>query len=229
MIKAALLAILILTFISFYGCQCIVCGGEQTRKLTVLKGSQLPQMQGWLVSTNAITPLDVTTNGSHLTLNTIGVPRSHDEVVGKTFMWFYKEIPINLNSKFSIEFPLKVHKTQNPHNLMDAGIMFYGSTVSPANNFAGGPRNQMIYFDENAIGWGDESEKFEMDTTDTFHTYRLTVNRKGVAKVYVDGKLAMQRNDWKSHSIIGFGDMTNDDGVNGKFSIGKIVVKGSKA
>lgn len=82
----------------------------------------------------------------------------------------------------------------------------------------------MIFFDENAIGWGDESEIFAMDTTDTFHTYTLTVDDKGVAKVYVDGKLRLKRKKWEGISRIGFGDMTNDLAVNGRFSIGDIMI-----
>jgi hypothetical protein len=223
--KMALQLALITAFISFYGCH----GGPQAGSSTVLEGSLLPEKQGWLVSTNAVTPLDVTTTGGSLTLNTIGVPRSVDQLPGKAFMWFYREVPFDFNSGFSIELTLKVHETEQPHNLFDAGIMFYGSTDSSAGTFAEGPRSQMIYFDEDAIGWGDETEKFEMDTTDTFHTYTLTVDEKGLAKVYVDGKLALQRNDWERIPRIGFGDMTNDDGVNGKFSIKDIIVTGSKA
>ena len=102
--------------------------------------------------------------------------------------------------------------------------MFYGSTIDPSGNFAGGPRSQMIFFDKDAIGWGDETGRFEMNTTDTFHTYTLTVDDKGGAKVYVDGTLALQRNQWVGRPRIGFGDMTNDVGVNGRFSIGDIIV-----
>ncbi len=226
--KAALQLSVVIAVLSFSGCHCTMCGGAQTGPVTVLKSSQLPQEQGWSVSTNAATPLDVKTKGNHLTLNTIGVPRKIDQESGKAFMWFYRENPADIDSSFSIEFPLKVHKTEKPHNLFDAGIMFYGSADASAGDFAKETRSQMIYFDEGTIGWGDESGKFDVDTTDDFHTYRLTVDEKGSAKVYVDGKLALQRDDWKSLSGIGFGDMTNDDGVNGKFSIGDIVVTRSK-
>ncbi len=53
------------------------CGGAQSGQTTVLNGSLLPHDQGWLVSTNAVTPLDVVTNDNTLTLNTIGVLRSY--------------------------------------------------------------------------------------------------------------------------------------------------------
>ena len=200
------------------------CGGAQSGQTTVLNGSLLPHDQGWLVSTNAVTPLDVVTNDSTLTLNTIGVPRSIDQLPGKAVVWFYKEVPFDFDMGFSIEFTLKVHKVEQSHNLNDAGIMFYGSTIDPSGNFAGGPRSQILFFDEDAIGWGDETGRFKMNTTDTFHTYTLTVDDKGVAKVYVDGTLALKRDKWEGIPRIGFGDMTNDLGVNGRFSIGDIIV-----
>jgi hypothetical protein len=207
------------------------CGGVQSGQKTVLNGSLLPQDQGWSVSTNAVTPLDVATNGSQLALNTIGVLRSIDQLpTQKAFMWFYREVPFDFKLGFSIEFTLKVHEVEQSHNVNDAGIMFYGSTIDPSGNFAGGPRSQMIVFDEDAIGWGGETEKrdkaerFKMDTTDTFHTYTLTVDNKAVAKVFVDGTLALQRNKWEGISRIGFGDMTNNVGVNGSFSIRDIIV-----
>ena len=200
------------------------CGGVQSGQTTVLKGSQLPEKQGWQDSSNAVRPLDVVTNGSHVTLNTIGVLRANDQLPGKAFMWYYKDIPFDFETRFSIEFTLQVHKVEQPHNFLDSGIMFYGSVDISDGTFAEGPRSHMIYFDEDAIGWGDEKGRFKMDTTDTFHTYTLTVEGGRFAKVYVDGKLALKRNDWVGIPRIGFGDMTNDDGVNGKFSIGDIIV-----
>ncbi len=200
------------------------CGGAQSKPTTVLNGSQLPEEQGWSVSTNAVRPVDVVPQGRTLTLNTIGVLRSIDKRPGKAFVWFYKEIPFDFDEEFSIEFKLKVHKVEQSHNSYDAGIMFYGSTRDPSGDFAGGPQSQMIFFDKNAIGWGDETDTFAMDTTDTFHTFTLTVDEKRVAKVYVDGKLRLKRKQWEAISRIGFGDMTNDLGVNGRFSIGDIIV-----
>lgn len=200
------------------------CAGVQSGQITALKGSQMPEEQGWEVSTNAVRPLDVVTNGSHLTLNTIGVPRATDQLPGKAFMWFYKDIPLDFQSGFSIEFTLQVHKVEQPHNFLDSGIMFYGSIDTSAGPFAEEPRSHMIFFDEDAIGWGDEKGKFKMVTTDKFHTYTLKVEVGKFAQFYVDGKLALKRNDWVGIPRIGFGDMTNDDGVNGKFSIGDIIV-----
>ena len=200
------------------------CAGAQSGPSTVLNGSLLPQNQGWSVSTNAVTPLDVATNDNTLTLNTIGVLRSIDKLPDKAVMWFYREVPFDFDLGFSIEFTLQVHEVEQSHNLNDAGIMFYGSTIDPSGNFAGGPRSQMIFFDKDAIGWGDETGRFEMNTTDTFHTYTLTADHTGLAEVYVDGTLALKRNKWEGIPRIGFGDMTNDVGVNGRFSIRDIIV-----
>ena len=200
------------------------CGGAQSGPMTVMNGSQLPQDQGWLVSKNTVSPLDVVTNGRTLTINTIGVPRKNDQRPGEAVVWFYKEVPFDFDEGFTIEFTLKVHEVEQSPNLNDAGIMFYGSTINPSSNFAGGPRDQMIFFEEGAIGWGDETERFAMDTTDTFHAYILAVDEKGVAEVYVDGKRRLKRKKWESIPRIGFGDMTNDSGVNGRFSIGDIIV-----
>jgi hypothetical protein len=200
------------------------CAGAQSGPSKVLNGSLLPQKQGWSVSTNAVTPLDVATNDNTLTLNTIGVLRSIDKLPDKAVMWFYREVPFDFDLGFSIEFTLKVHEMEQSHNLNDAGIMFYGSTIDPSGNFVGGPRSQMIFFDKGAIGWGDETGMFRMDTTDTFHTYTLTVDHTGLAEVYVDGTLALKRSMWEGIPRIGFGDMTNDVGVNGRFSIRDIIV-----
>jgi hypothetical protein len=73
-----------------------------------------------------------------------------------------------------LNFILKVHETEQPHNLFDAGIMFYDSTDVSSGSFAKGPRDQMIFFDEVAIGWGDETETFAMDTTDTLPHLHLS-------------------------------------------------------
>lgn len=200
------------------------CGGVQSGQITALKSSQLPEQQGWVPSTNAVRPLDVVTDGANLRLNTIGVLRAIDQLPGKAFMWFYKDIPLDFQTGFSIEFTLQVHKVEQPHNFLDSGIMFHGSVDTSSGSFAGGSRSHMIFFDEDAIGWGDEKGAFKMVTTDTFHTYTLKVEGGRFANVYVDGKLALKRNDWVGIPRIGFGDMTNDDGVNGKFSIGDIIV-----
>src|SRR5690606_2749480 len=122
------------------GCHCTICGSAEPTRMAVLEASRLPQEQGWAVETNAAPPFEITIEGNALTFNTIGVPLMHEQDPGKAFLWFYREIPIDVSSGFSIVWKLKVHATEQPHNLFDAGIMFYGSIDLSSGTFAEGPR-----------------------------------------------------------------------------------------
>lgn len=172
---------------------------------------------------NGVNPLDVSTNGSSVTLNTIGV-ESANPTPGMAVQWFYQDVPLAMSSGFSIDFSLQVHEVESPHNLYDGGIVFYASTIDPSHNFTGGHREQMIFFDEGLIGWGDETDTYAVNTTDAFHLYNIIVTNTGFAQVFVDGNLALERNNFEVIPRIGFGDMTNDPGVNGRFSIERIIV-----
>lgn len=191
--------------------------------ISMLDPTVLPQDGGWSVMDNGVNHLDVSTNGSSLTLNTIGV-ESANPTPGMVVQWFYQDVPLAMSSGFSIDFSLQVHEIESPHNSYDGGIVFYASTIDPSSNFAGGPRGQMIFFDEGFIGWGDETDTYTLDTTDAFHHYNISVTNTGVAQVFVDGNLALDRNNFEVIPRIGFGDMTNDIGVNGSFSIESIFV-----
>lgn len=193
------------------------CGTAQASPDAMLDPSRPPQETGWSVVSRTGEPIGVTANGSYLTLNS----SAEDPFA---VQWFYREVPFDFSSGFSIDFALQVHSVAMPHNLFDAGVMFYGSTDDPSRNFAGGPRAQMIFFDPGLIGWGDESYTYAMDTTDRFHQYRLTVSADGVAQLFADGTLALERSGFVRIPRIGFGDMTNDPGVNGSFSIAYINV-----
>jgi hypothetical protein len=194
------------------------CGTVFAGPDSMLDPSKPPQDTGWSVVSHTGEPISVKTNGTYLTLDSVV---SQDPLA---VQWFYREVPFDFSSGFSIDFALQVHNVAQPHNLFDAGVMFYGSTEDPRQNFAGGPRGQMIYFDPGRIGWGDDTATFAMDTTDRFHQYRLTVSSDGVAQVFADGTLALERSDFVKIPRIGFGDMTNDPGVNGSFSIAYINV-----
>ncbi|MBD6619791.1 PEP-CTERM sorting domain-containing protein [Komarekiella sp. 'clone 1'] len=123
-----------------------------------------------------------------------------------------------------IEFSLKVIAVSEKHNTYDAGIAFlpsyndlgFGSVID---------RSQMIYFDEDSIGWGDETDSFALDTTKEFRTYRLTVENNGQAKIFVDNMLALQRSNFQTNGIIAFGDQTNDSGLDGRFALKSISVE----
>lgn len=79
-------------------------------------------------------------------------------------------------------------------------------------------RAQMIYFDEDRIGWGDASAQYLIDTT-VPHTYRLRVTNAGEGIVSVDNAFAPYRSSIAIGPMLGFGDQTNDWSVDGEFEI----------
>lgn len=160
------------------------------------------------------------TSGMYLIPSTLGPANTSMQL-------FHRQIPILVQDGYVVDFWLKVDDIQQPHNLFDAGLAFYAGTTDPGQfTFTGAPRAQLIYFDEDAIGWGDESDTFAINTTDQFHHYRVEVDSAGTARVLVDGALALQRSDFKAYPHIAFGDMTNDAGLNSRYSISSVTVTG---
>lgn len=190
----------------------------------VLDGGFLPSEQGWNVVTDFNLPPDVSTDGNVLTINTIGISPPPGVPSGQVTL-FYRDVGIDKTNGFSLELILKVLEVSEKHNPFDAGIAFLTS-YNP-EFFAGFPsdREQLIYFDEDSIGWGDESGSFAIDTTSEFHTYRLTVENNGMATVFVDNVLALQRSGFQTNGIIAFGDQTNDLGVDGRLAVKNISVE----
>ncbi|WP_225225983.1 PEP-CTERM sorting domain-containing protein [Komarekiella delphini-convector] len=191
-----------------------------------LDGELLPSEQGWNSVTDFGLPPDVSTDGKVLTVNTIGIS-SPPGVPSGQFTLFYRDVGMEKMTRYSInfiEFSLKVIAVSEKHNTYDAGIAFlpsyndlgFGSVID---------RSQMIYFDEDSIGWGDETDSFALDTTKEFRTYRLTVENNGQAKIFVDNMLALQRSNFQTNGIIAFGDQTNDSGLDGRFALKSISVE----
>lgn len=201
---------------------------SETVTIDLLNPVFLPQEQGWSVMSTVIGPLDLSTNGIFITSNTIGAA-APDHFPDAAVQWFHREIPIRVENGFSIQFSLKVNDVQAPHNLFDAGIVFYGSTIDPSRNFTGDPKDQFVFFDKDLIGWGDESQTFAMDTTDNFHLYRLTVDSFGLAQMFVNNELALEKRNFIAIPRVGFGDITNDTGLNGSFSIASVTIIGTLA
>ncbi len=184
--------------------------------VVVLDGGTLPQDQGWDYHTTIVGPLDVSTDGTALTLNTIGMPS-----LSQPMMTFYRDVGIDPAAGYAIEIRLRVIAVADPHNAYDAPIGFFGGFTSPW----GAPyRGQLLYFDEDEIGWGDLSDSTAMDTTDAFHDYRLEVLANNRAFMFVDGALALEYPSYGTNSTIAFGDATNGPYLDGTFSVEYITV-----
>lgn len=120
---------------------------------------------------------------------------------------------------FRIQFELLV-ASADPHNTLDSGAAILGSFSGPFGN--SGERSQMIYLDEGAIGWADDSQSAAFDTTDASHVYELAVDADGMATVSVDGAATLTRSGYVSNGTIAIGDQTNDPNVDGTMRIRSI-------
>jgi hypothetical protein len=168
-------------------------------------GSMLPEQQGWTVGASIIDPpYPFFTDGTAYTMNTIGIPVSASSAI---HLW-KKDVGIDVASGFSIEIVLRVIANPFGHNQFDAPIALMPSHTLSIGTAA--ERAQMIYFDEDAVGWADDSGSFALDTTDAFHSYRLDVAPDGIGRLYVDGELRISRPSFFTNGMIAFGDQTND-------------------
>ncbi len=186
------------------------CRGSEV--WTLLHGEAVPTAQGWLETTNQTSPIDVTADGEAVELNTLG-PSS---VATGTMVLYSFEVPESAFDTHVLEWTMHV-LAANPHNPSDAGVALMPAyTPMPVNGFGtSSQRSQMIYFDEDAIGWASGTGSASLDTTDGFHTYRLAVDDTG-ASVSVDGTEVLTRPSVELNGIIAFGDQTNDGpGVTG--------------
>ncbi|WNG59187.1 hypothetical protein F0U59_34005 [Archangium gephyra] len=119
--------------------------------------------------------------------------------------------------------PFKIHVTMqvesvNNHNSLDSGAAILGSFTSPAGNST--DRSQMIYLDNGAIGWADDTQSAAFPVTDgAYHVYELAVDAAKVATVSIDGVTKLTRNNFTANGTIAIGDQTNDANVDGAVRI----------
>ncbi|WP_373047008.1 hypothetical protein [Vulgatibacter sp.] len=117
---------------------------------------------------------------------------------------------------FTIQFELQVVSVA-AHNTLDSAAAILGSFSGSFGN--GTERSQMIYLDEGAIGWADDSGSAAVDTTGASHVYELSVDAEGVATFSVDGAALLTRSGFASNGTIAIGDQTNDPNVDGTMRI----------
>jgi len=174
----------------------------------IFDGAGLPEDQGWTVgSSNLIPPYPFSSDGTVYDMNTIGAAYTGGPESGPMHLW-QRDIGISVPDGFSIELRLQVLDDSIGHNQYDAGIAFLADYHGGFGTSS--DRAQMIYFDEDEVGWGDESDTYAVDTTDGFHTYRLDVDATGFAQFYVDDLLALTRSGFSADGVVAFGDQTND-------------------
>jgi len=200
-----------------------------TTTIGLLNPFLLPQQQGWLLTSSGPQFEDIKTNGTYISANTNGVLIEDTAGAGtdSATQSFYHWLPVGIEDGYSVDFWLKVHEVQVPHKPLASGIGFYAATADFRLPAGGHASNQLIYLDQDGIGWADDSGSFAVDTTDGFHHYQIDVTAAGAATVRVDGEMALQRSDFQILPYIAFGDTTNEPDVNGRFSISNITVTGT--
>jgi len=184
---------------------------------TVLTGTVDPTAEGWVAETN-ITSATTTSNGSEVEIDTIGATSSDTS----PRLLYVRDVGLADGVAVNIEWRMRVVDS-DPHNQFDAEVVFM-PRISALPFGAAVDRSQMIYFDNDGIGWADGSESHAMDTTDGFHEYELRVDADGNAMLFVDGTLALSRAGMALGSLA-FGDHTNDSNVDGHFILDYIRIR----
>ena len=185
-----------------------VCiGGEciGSEEVVLLSGTQLPATEGWLGYGDDA----ATTDGSIVTVTTpIASP-----------LYRYATYGLGLSAT-----DLATHDLQWTLRVDSADFNPYDASAALLPHFTGwygwGPatRAQMIAWQDDRIGWGDASAQYLVDTT-LPHVYRLGINGAGEGELFVDNVLALVRPGIVIGPMVGFGDQTNDWGVDGQFEI----------
>ncbi len=128
-----------------------------------------------------------------------------------------RSMAVDPTKPFKLQVELQVESVNN-HNQLDSAAAILGSFTSPAGN--GTDRSQMIYLDNAAIGWSDDTQSAAFTVVDgAYHTYELSVDAAKVATVSIDGVAKLTRNNFTSNGTIAIGDQTNDPRVDGVMRI----------
>ena len=184
-------------------CVAGVCKG--TDEVMLLSGGTLPAAEGW----NLYGDPAASTNGTVVNVDTTTISQLY------RYSTYGQPISSSVFDTHDLEWRLTVHYAD--HNPFDASVVVFPSFTGW---YGWGPtqRRQMIYFEEDRIGWGDEASSYLVNAA-TEHAYRLHVTPNGDAEVYVDNQLALTRSNITIGPMVGFGDQTNDWGVDGDFDI----------
>jgi hypothetical protein len=167
--------------------------------------------QGWSIVMQA--PAQLTNGPDYVKLQTT---TSTNATVSGQMLLNYPGA-VESGKPFKIQVVMLVEAV-NPHNQFDAGAAILGSLVPAFGTPA--ERDQMIYLDAAKIGWADDTQSFPVTVTNNaYHTYELSIDASGAAKVSVDGIQALTRNGFTTNGAIAVGDQTNDANVDSALRI----------
>jgi hypothetical protein len=172
--------------------------------------------------------LDASSDGSSITVNTVGVPSSNPGPFNDgPILLFYRDLDFLPGTPYEIETTLQV--LQSSGGAYSSGVTLYGTYGGPQGGFAGVGRDRELYvfLGTNQVAWGDFSQTIAFDTTDAFHTYLLSIDPSGLATLSIDGVPALSRTDFQiSRLRVAFGDNTNGSGVDGRYRISNVTAVG---
>lgn len=107
------------------------------------------------------------------------------------------------------------------HNQYDAAAAIMGSLTTMVGNQT--DRDQMVYLEAGRLGWADDTAMFAKNLLDgAYHTYVLSRDEGGIARLTVDGTLALMRSAFTSNGRIAVGDQTNEPSVDAVLRVRKI-------
>ncbi|RKH20572.1 hypothetical protein D7X74_03695 [Corallococcus sp. CA047B] len=167
--------------------------------------------QGWTTVTQAPNTLTYGTDHVRLETSTNTGARTSGQLLITRANAFDATKPVKLRVTMQVELA-------NTHNSLDSGAAILGSFTPPFGNST--DRSQMIYLDNAAIGWADDTQSAAFPVTDgAYHVYELALDAAKVATVSIDGVAKLTRNNFTATGTIAIGDQTNDPNVDGAVRI----------
>lgn len=179
--------------------------------LALLTGGTDVVAQGWTINTRTPATLEYGADYTRIVTTTTTGQNTSGMMLLSYPAGFAAGTP------FALEIVMQVESVGR-HNAADAGAGILGA-FTPV--FGMPPeRQQMMYLDEGAIGWADNTQAFAVAVTNgAYRTYVLAVDAAGTATVTVDGAPALTRANYLLNGTIAIGDQTNDANLDGVMRI----------
>jgi hypothetical protein len=201
-------------------------GRAESSIVTIYEGGGYPKLQGWLrYSDNGL-------NGTVSVTPNVGPTGSalRVETTGDAVNFFYFQTGAGKNS-FALSTTVNI--LNNASNPYDFGFGLAPFVNDPTHNFAGLDRTYSLVPANNALGWADQFGGGSVFPTAGPHVYSL-LYKDYTLTAYVDSSLAdviagiatpvLSRTVYGPSGdarwgYVGFGDMTNDPGVNSLYEV----------